>query len=111
MTNYDKIKKASPDNLIDILCSINCDPCYGCVLGCKLHLRDRIETYLKCDYDCNTSHSVLSPCDVVDRLKPLKLKYLKALKSMSEISCPEVLETYQSLEYAISLIEDSNLEI
>lgn len=111
MTNYDKIQKASTDKLIDILCNIKCDPCDGCVLGCKPHLRDRIEKYLKCDYDCNTSHSVLSSCDVVDRLKKLKLKYLNTLKSMSEISCcSDVVATYHSLDYAISLLEDLDLE-
>lgn len=105
MTNYEKIQKASPDHLIEILCGIGCDPCEGCVCGCDDNLRKGIEIYLQRDYDCNTSHVILSNKVCIDRLTVIRDRYANTLKNMSKRPDSDIVETHQAIEYAISLLE------
>lgn len=105
MTNYEKIQKASPDHLIDILCAINCDPCEGCICQCGEDLAKRLEVFLRNDYDCNTSNTSISTSNYLDRLKELHLSYASAIKNLDKVPNCDIVETYQAIEFAISLVE------
>lgn len=89
MTNYERIQKASPDNLIGILNKGGYNPCKNCACQCATNPIDSLKIYLRSSGECNTTRALFS----VDECKRKLGELLDAFVKVAATKNAKVKET------------------
>lgn len=107
MTNYERIQKASPDNLIGILNKGGYNPCKNCVCQCATNPIDRLEIYLRASGECNTTRELFSVDECKRKLEELMDAFVRVVSSnnaKSKDTDRDILLTVCALDIAIKHI-------
>lgn len=105
MTNYERFQKANPDKLISLFNEIGFNPCDGCEIQCGDFTNDRVEAWLKEQYDCNSNRSRFFSQDYIDTLEDMRDGYKRIIeqaKIKKEPPSKKVLLCYRALSTALA---------
>lgn len=83
MTNYERIQKASPDNLIGILNKGGYNPCKNCACKCATNPIDSLKIYLCSSGECNTTRALFSVDECKQKLGELLDAYIQVAECNS----------------------------